>query len=184
MALAVSQVQIGDIRFLYEAFAILPATVEKLMSHEIDTRLGAQGITLPTPASPAANYVAFVIEGGLLTISGQLPMENGAIAVKGKLGAEVGLEDGQRAARLCAINVLAQAQAALGDLGRIRRCVRLGGFVASTPDFTDQHKVVNGASDLIATILGEAGKHARAAVGVASLPLDAAVEVEALFAVD
>jgi enamine deaminase RidA (YjgF/YER057c/UK114 family) len=154
------------------------------MSNDIDARLAAQGITLPTPAGPAANYVAFVIEGGLLTISGQLPMENGAVAIKGKLGGGVNLEDGQRAARLCAINILAQAQAALGDLGRIRRCVRLGGFVASTPEFVEQHKVVNGASDLIAGILGDAGKHARAAVGVPSLPLDAAVEVEALFAVD
>ncbi len=154
------------------------------MSHEIDQRLAAQNITLPTPAPPAANYVPFVISGGLLTISGQLPMENGAIAVKGKLGGGVSLEDGQRAARLCAINILAQAQAALGDLGRIKRCVRLGGFVASTPDFVEQHKVVNGASDLIAAILGEAGIHARAAVGVSALPLDAAVEVEALFAVE
>jgi enamine deaminase RidA (YjgF/YER057c/UK114 family) len=154
------------------------------MSHEIDQRLAAQNITLPTPAPPAANYVPFVIAGGLLTISGQLPIESGAIAVKGKLGGGVSLEDGQRAARLCAINILAQAQAALGDLGRIRRCVRLGGFVASTPDFVEQHKVVNGASDLIATILGEAGIHARAAVGVSALPLDAAVEVEALFAVE
>ena len=154
------------------------------MSHDIDARLAAQGIILPTPAAPAANYIAFVIEGGLLTISGQLPMENGVPAIKGKLGASVSLEDGQRAARLCAVNILAQAQAALGDLGRIRRCVRLGGFVASTPEFVEQHKVVNGASDLIAGILGDAGKHARAAVGVPSLPLDAAVEVEALFAVD
>jgi enamine deaminase RidA (YjgF/YER057c/UK114 family) len=154
------------------------------MSQEIDQRLAAQNITLPTPAPPAANYVPFVIAGGLLTISGQLPMEGGAIAVKGKLGGGVSLEDGQRAARLCAINILAQAQAALGDLGRIKRCVRLGGFVASTPDFVEQHKVVNGASDLIATILGEAGIHARAAVGVSALPLDAAVEVEALFAVE
>jgi enamine deaminase RidA (YjgF/YER057c/UK114 family) len=154
------------------------------MSNDIDARLAAQGITLPTPAGPAANYVAFVIEGSLLTISGQLPMENGAVAINGKLGGGVSLEDGQRAARLCAINILAQAQAALGDLGRIRRCVRLGGFVASTPEFVEQHKVVNGASDLIAGILGDAGKHARAAVGVPSLPLDAAVEVEALFAVD
>jgi enamine deaminase RidA (YjgF/YER057c/UK114 family) len=151
------------------------------MSHEIDARLREQAITLPTPAAPAANYVAFAIAGDLLTISGQLPLENGALAVKGKLGGGVSLEEGQLAARLCAVNILAQAQAALGDLGRIRRCVRLGGFVASTPDFTDQHKVVNGASDLIAAILGEAGKHARAAVGVAALPLDAAVEVEALF---
>jgi enamine deaminase RidA (YjgF/YER057c/UK114 family) len=154
------------------------------MSQEIDARLRESGIVLPSPAAPAANYVAFVIAGGLLTISGQLPLEDGVLAVKGKLGQGVSLEEGQRAARLCAINILAQAQSALGDLGRIGRCVRLGGFVASAPDFTDQHKVVNGASDLIAGILGEAGKHARAAVGVASLPLDAAVEIEALFAVD
>jgi enamine deaminase RidA (YjgF/YER057c/UK114 family) len=184
MAPAGPQVQIGDGRVSNGSFLKAAPAVEKPMSHEIDTRLAAQGITLPVPASPAANYVAFVIEGGLLTISGQLPMENGAIAVKGRLGAGVSLEDGQRAARLCAINILAQAQAALGDLGRIRRCVRLGGFVASMPDFTDQHRVINGASDLIAGILGEAGRHARAAVGVASLPLDAAVEVEALFAID
>ena len=154
------------------------------MSHEIDQRLAAQAITLPTPAPPAANYVPFVIAGGLLTISGQLPMENGAVSVTGKLGGGVTLDVGQHAARLCAINILAQAQAALGDLGRIKRCVRLGGFVASTPDFVEQHKVVNGASDLIAFILGEAGIHARAAVGVPSLPLDAAVEVEALFAIE
>jgi enamine deaminase RidA (YjgF/YER057c/UK114 family) len=154
------------------------------MSHEIDARLAAQGITLPSPAAPAANYVAFVIEGGVLSVSGQLPMENGAVAVKGKLGSGVGLEEGQRAAKLCAVNILAQAQAALGDLGRVRRCIKLCAFVASTPDFVEQHKVVNGASDLIAGILGEAGKHARVAVGVPSLPLDAAVEVDALFAID
>jgi len=154
------------------------------MSHDIDARLTAQGITLPAPAAPAANYVPYVIEGGLLTISGQLPIENGAVAVTGKLGAGLGVADGQRAGRLCAVNILAQAQAALGDLGRIRRCIRLGGFVASTPDFTEQHLVLNGASDLIAFVLGDAGKHARAAVGVPSLPRDAAVEVEALFAVD
>jgi enamine deaminase RidA (YjgF/YER057c/UK114 family) len=153
------------------------------MSEEIYARLREHGITLPMPAAPAANYVPFALAGGLLTISGQLPIENGALAVTGKLGGGVSLEDGQRGAKLCAINILAQAQAALGDLGRIQRCVRLGGFVASTPDFTDQHKVVNGASDLIAAILGDAGKHARAAVGVAALPMDAAVEVEALFAV-
>jgi len=154
------------------------------MSRTIDERLRAQSITLPMPPVAAGSYVPFVIEGGFLTVSGQLPLENGALAVKGKLGAHVTVEEGQRAARLCAINILAQAQAALGDLGRIRRCVRLGGFVASTPDFTDQHKVVNGASDLIAAILGEAGRHARAAVGTAALPLDAAVEVEAQFAID
>lgn len=154
------------------------------MSQEIDQRLAAQGITLPTPAAPAANYVPFVIAGGLLTISGQLPIENGAVAIKGKLGGGVSLEDGQRAARLCAINILAQAQAALGDLGRIKRCIRLGGFVASTPDFIEQHLVMNGASDLIGTILGEAGTHARSAIGTSALPRDGAVEVEALFAIE
>ena len=153
------------------------------MSNTVDERLAALGITLPPAAAPAANYVPFVLEGGLLTISGQLPIENGAVAVTGRLGDTVLLEDGQRAARLCAINLLAQAKAALGDLGRIRRCVRLGGFVASTPAFTDHHLVMNGASDLIAQALGEAGKHARAAVGTSSLPRNAAVEVEALFAV-
>lgn len=182
MAPACPQVQQGARD--YSGFIHFAGLVVFGMSHEIDERLAAQGIKLPSPAAPAANYVAFVVDGGLLTISGQLPMENGALAVKGKLGSGVSLEDGQRAARLCAINILAQAQAALGDLGRIRRCVRLGGFVASAPDFVEQHKVVNGASDLIAGILGAAGKHARAAVGVPSLPLDAAVEVDALFAID
>lgn len=155
------------------------------MNQTIQDRLAAEGITLLSPAAAAANYVPFVLLDGLLTISGQLPIEAGSVAITGKLGQSVTLEEGQRAARLCAINILAQAQAAVGDLGRIRRCVRLGGFVASAPDFVEQHKVLNGASDLIATILaGEAGRHARAAVGVPSLPLDAAVEVEALFAVD
>lgn len=149
----------------------------------IEERLSALGVTLPPAAAPAANYVPFVLEGGLLTISGQLPIEGGAVGVTGKLGDGVSLEDGQRAARLCAINILAQAKAALGDLRHIRRCVRLGGFVASTPGFTDQHLVMNGASDLIAAALGEAGRHARAAVGVSSLPRNAAVEVEAVFAV-
>jgi len=154
------------------------------MSQIIEYRLAAQSIVLPTPPQAVGSYVPFVIESGFLTVSGQLPLENGALAVKGKLGAGVSLAEGQRAARLCAINILAQAHLALGDLGRIRRCVRLGGFVASAPDFTDQPKVVNGASDLIVAILGDAGRHARLAVGAAALPLDAAVEVEAQFAID
>ena len=153
------------------------------MPNPIEERLSTLGVTLPPAAAPAANYVPFVLEGSLLTISGQLPIEGGVVAVAGKLGADVSLEEGQRAARLCAINILAQAKAALGDLARIRRCVKLGGFVASTPGFTDQHLVTNGASDLIAWALGEAGKHARLAVGVPSLPRNAAVEVEAIFAV-
>ena len=154
------------------------------MPNPIDDRLASLGINLPVAPVAAGSYVPFVIEGKLLTISGQLPLENGAVAVTGRLGDGVSLEDGQRAARLCALNLLAQAKAALGDLGRIRRCVRLGGFVASTPDFTEQHKVINGASDLMAQVLGDAGRHARAAIGTAALPLNAAVEVEALFAID
>ena len=153
------------------------------MPDSIEARLAAQGITLPTAAAPAGNYVPYVLEGGLLTISGQLPIENGAVAVTGLLGAAVSLEDGQRAARLCCINILAQAKAALGDLGRIRRCVRVGGFVASTADFTDQPQVINGASDLMVAALGDAGRHARVAVGASALPRNAAVEVEAQFAV-
>lgn len=158
--------------------------MQNTLSATINARLQAQGIILSAPASAAANYLPFVMAGNILTVSGQLPMENGRVVFTGKLGNAVSLEDGQLAARLCAINILNQAQAALGDLARIKRCIRLGGFVASTADFTDQHKVVNGASDLIAAILGDAGKHARAAVGVASLPLNAAVEIEAQFVID
>lgn len=151
------------------------------MSETIDSRLTTLGITLPVAATPAANYVSFVISGNLLYLSGQLPMENGKIAVTGLLGADVELADGQRAAELCAINILAQAKAALdGDLERIVKVIKLNGFIASAPGFTDQHLVMNGASNLIANVLGEAGKHARAAVGMAALPLNAAVEVDAV----
>lgn len=151
------------------------------MSDIIEARLTAAGITLPEAAAPAANYVPYVISGSLLYLSGQLPIEGGKIAVTGLLGADVPLEDGQRAAQLCAINILAQAKAALGgDLGRIARVIKLNGFVASAPGFVEQHLVINGASNLIAEILGDAGKHARAAVGMAALPLNAAVEIDAI----
>lgn len=151
------------------------------MSDIIKARLTAAGITLPEAAAPAANYVPYVISGNLLYLSGQLPIEGGKIAVTGLLGADVPLEDGQRAAQLCAINILAQAKAALGgDLGRITRVIKLNGFVASAPGFVEQHLVINGASNLIADILGDAGKHARAAVGMAALPLNAAVEIDAI----
>ena len=151
------------------------------MSDTIATRLSKMGITLPEAAAPAANYVPYVISGNLLTISGQLPLEGGKLAVSGHLGKTVDVAAGQRAAELCAINILAQAKAALGgDLGRIRRVIKLNGFVASTPDFIEQHLVINGASNLIANVLGEAGKHARAAVGMAALPLNAAVEIDAI----
>ncbi len=151
------------------------------MSDTIDSRLSALGITLPVAAAPAANYVPYVISGNLLYLSGQLPMENGSIAVKGIVGQDVDLSAAQRAAELCAINILAQAKAALdGKLERIVRVIKLNGFVASAPNFTDQHLVINGASNLIANVLGEAGKHARAAVGMAALPLNAAVEIDAI----
>jgi enamine deaminase RidA (YjgF/YER057c/UK114 family) len=150
------------------------------MAGNTEKTLADLGIVLPQAAAPAANYVPFVISGNLLFVSGQLPMENGKIAVSGPLGGGVSLEDGQKAARLCAINIIAQAKAALGDLDRVRRIVRLGGFVASANGFTDQPKVVNGASDLMVAVFGDAGRHARAAVGVNVLPLGAAVEIEAV----
>jgi len=152
------------------------------MTDTIEARLAAAGVTLPAAAAPAANYVPFVIYGNVLQTSGQIPLENGKVAVTGKLGAGVSLDDGLRAAKICAINVLAQASAALGgDLTRIVRLVKLTVFVASDASFTEQHKVANGASDFMVDILGDAGRHARSAVGVPALPLDAAVEVEAFF---
>ncbi|TIX89260.1 RidA family protein [Rhizobium sp. P44RR-XXIV] len=151
------------------------------MSDAIEGRLKELGIVLPQAAAPAANYVPYVISGNLLYLSGQLPIENGKVSVTGHLGKDVDVAGGQRAAELCAINILAQAKAALGgDLGRIKRLIKLNGFVASTPDFVEQHLVINGASNLLANILGEAGKHARAAVGMAALPLNAAVEIDAI----
>lgn len=151
------------------------------MATSIAERLQELGIELPTPAAPAGSYVPVRRSGNLLVVSGQLPMEGGSVRYRGKLGADVSLEDGQAAARLCAVNILAQARAACeGDLERLAACLRLGGFVACTPEFTDQPQVINGASDFMVAVLGEAGRHARAAVGVPSLPLDAAVEVEAL----
>ncbi|HEX6143340.1 MAG TPA: RidA family protein [Geminicoccaceae bacterium] len=149
----------------------------------IEQRLEEMGLRLPPAAAPAANYVPFVVSAGLIFISGQLPIQGGGVAVRGRLGDGVSLEEGQSAARLCALNVLAQAKAATdGDLERIARCVKLGGFVACSPEFIDHPKVINGASDLIARVMGEAGSHARFAVGCPSLPLGAAVEVEAIFA--
>jgi enamine deaminase RidA (YjgF/YER057c/UK114 family) len=150
------------------------------MTGRIEANLKDLGITLPRAAAPAANYVPWVISGHLLFVAGQLPMEAGQLAVTGTLGAGVSLEVGQRAARLCAINIIAQAKAALGDLDRVKRIVRLGGFVASANGFTDQPKVVNGASDLMVEVFGDAGRHARAAVGVNTLPLGAAVEIDAI----
>ena len=151
------------------------------MSDIFAARLADLGLTLPTPAMAVANYVPFVISGSLVFVSGQLPLENGTLSVSGRLGADIGIEDGVRAARLCGLNLLAQAAAAAGGLHNVRRVVRLTAFVASAPDFTDQPKVVNGASDLMVAVLGDAGRHARAAVGVASLPLNASVEIDGIF---
>ncbi|KEQ08020.1 MULTISPECIES: RidA family protein [Pseudorhizobium] len=155
------------------------------MSEAIEARLKERGISLPAAAAPAANYVPFTISGNMLYLSGQLPMENGKVAVTGLVGRDVDVAGAQRAAELCAINILAQAKAALnGDLGRIRRILKLNGFVASVPEFTEQHLVINGASNLIADILGDAGKHARAAVGMAALPFNASVEIDAIIEID
>jgi enamine deaminase RidA (YjgF/YER057c/UK114 family) len=149
------------------------------MEMSISQKLSDLNITLPSAAAPAANYVPFVQSGNLLFISGQLPFENGQLIHKGRLGENLSLEEGYKAARQCAINIIAQINAA-GGLEKVARVVRLGGFVNSTGDFTDQPKVVNGASDLFVEVFGDAGRHARAAVGVPSLPLGVAVEVDAV----
>jgi enamine deaminase RidA (YjgF/YER057c/UK114 family) len=152
------------------------------MAGRIAAKLGELGIALPTAQPPVANYVPFVIVGSTLIISGQLPMRNGKLAFAGKLGDSVALEDGVAAARQCFLNILAHAKTALdGDLDRVQRLLRLGGFVACVPSFTQHPAVINGASDLAVAVFGDAGRHARAAVGVPSLPFDAAVEIEAMF---
>jgi len=150
------------------------------MTTHIETRLSELGITLPQAQAPVANYVTAVKTGGQLFISGQLPLKDGMLVATGKVGAEVDPQTAQEAAKYCAINILAQAKAALGDLSKIRRLVKLTAFVAADPAFTAVPAVVNGASDLMVNVLGEAGKHARSAVGVAVLPLDAPVEIEAI----
>jgi enamine deaminase RidA (YjgF/YER057c/UK114 family) len=152
------------------------------MAGLVDKRLSELGIVLPVPASPIANYLGFVRTGTLLVVSGQLCFDTGGkLIAKGKLGQNVSIEDGQKAARACAVNLLAQVRAAVGDLDQVTRVVRLGGFINSDPSFVDGPKVMNGASDLMVEVLGDKGRHARSTVGVASLPLDAAVEVEGLF---
>lgn len=152
------------------------------MAGTIESRLRELGIALPEAAVPAANYVPYVVAGNLVFVSGQLPIAEGKLAFAGRLGDELGLDEGREAARLCALNLLAQVKAACGgDLDRVRRVVRLGGFVASTSEFTDHPKVVNGASDLMVEVFGDKGRHSRAAVGVAALPLNAAVEIDGIF---
>jgi enamine deaminase RidA (YjgF/YER057c/UK114 family) len=153
------------------------------MTGKIETRLAELGVTLADAPAPAANYVPFVQSGDTLYVSGQISMQDGAL-ITGKLGADMGVEDGAAAARVCAINLLAQVKAALGgDLDRLVRVVKLTGFVNSTADFTDQPKVINGCSDFMVEALGDAGRHARSAVSAASLPLGVAVEIEGIFQV-
>jgi enamine deaminase RidA (YjgF/YER057c/UK114 family) len=152
------------------------------MAGRIDARLKELGITLPTPMPPIANYVPYIITGDLVVISGQVPAVDGRITITGKVAAGLSIEQGQAAARQCFVNVLAQLKAACGgDLDRVRQVVRLGGFVAAPPEFTQHAQVMNGASDLAVAVFGDAGRHARTTVGVPSLPADAAVEVEGLF---
>jgi len=149
----------------------------------IERRLADLGLQLPEAAAPAANYVPYTIHDKLVFVSGQLPMRDGRVVITGRLDDDVSPDLGEEAARLCALNVLAQAKAACeGDLGRLARCLKLGGFVSCTSDFFDHPKVINGASNLIVAAMGEAGRHARFAVGCTNLPLNAAVEVEAIFA--
>jgi enamine deaminase RidA (YjgF/YER057c/UK114 family) len=152
------------------------------MAGRIDKTLAELGITLPTPAAPVANYVPFVRTGELVVISGQIPLADGKVAFTGKVGDGVSLEDGVAAARLCFVNLLAQLKVACGgDLDRVQQVVRLGGFIAAPASFTQHAPVMNGASDLAVAVFGDAGRHARSTIGVPSLPLDAAVEVEGMF---
>ena len=144
----------------------------------IEETLASLGIKLPVPPAPAGSYVPVAVSGNLAFVAGQIPTEAGQVKFKGKLGRDVSIESGQQAARLCTVNALAQLKSSLGSLDRIKRFVKVTGFVNCDPSFADQPKVVNGASDLLVQIFGEKGKHARAAVGVSSLPLDSAVEVE------
>jgi len=152
------------------------------MSGKIDARLKELGITLPEPPAPVASYVPYVVSGNLVFVSGQITLSAEGLKYVGKVGADISLEDGKAAARLCAVNVIAQVKAACGgDLDRVKRCVKVGVFVNAVPDFTQHPEVANGASDLFQDAFGDAGKHARAAVGAGSLPRGVAAEVEAVF---
>jgi len=152
---------------------------------KIDARLKELGIELPVPAKPVANYVGWVRTGNLVFTSGQVPLKDGKFEYQGKVGKDFSIEEAAKAARICAINILAQVKDACGgNLDRVRRCVKLLGFVNGIPEFTDHPKVVNGASDLIVEVFGDRGKHARSAVGSGSLPVNVAVEVEGIFEIE
>ena len=154
------------------------------MSDTVDARLKALGLSLPSAPSPVANYVPYLVAGDLLFISGQISKAADGTVVTGTVGADVSVEAGQAAAKLCALNILAQAKAALGSLDRVKQVVKLTGFVNSAPGFGDHPKVVNGASDLMVEVLGDKGRHTRAAVGVSGLPLNSAVEVDAILLIE
>jgi enamine deaminase RidA (YjgF/YER057c/UK114 family) len=152
------------------------------MAGTIEARLKELNIELPQPSAPAANYIPFTVTGNQVFIAGQVPFWNGELRFVGKVGQELSIEEGQQAARLCALNILAQLKAACGgDLDRVSRCVKLGGFVNCPPDFKNHPEVVNGASDLMVQVFGDAGRHARFAVGAGSLPRGVGVEVDAVF---
>lgn len=153
------------------------------MTNSIENRLESLGIQLPDAPAPAANYIPHLIEGGILFISGQISKAGDGSLITGKLGADLDIEAGQEAAKVCAINILAQAKAALGDLERIKNMIKLGGFVNATPEFSDHPQVINGASNFLAEVLGEKGQHTRFAVGVAGLPFNVAVEIDAHIAI-
>jgi enamine deaminase RidA (YjgF/YER057c/UK114 family) len=160
----------------------LAALLEKNMAGKIDAKLAELGITLPTPPAPVASYVPYVISGKMVFTSGQITMAPDGMKYVGIVGKDISLEDGKAAARLCAINVLAQVKAACdGDLDKVKRCVKVTAFVNAVPAFTQHPEIANGASDFFVEVLGDAGKHARAAVGAGSLPRNVACEVEAIF---
>lgn len=150
---------------------------------QVEKKLAEMGLSLPTPPQPVAAYIPAVVHNGLLYISGQLPMQNGQLTQTGQVGKDVSLEQAYEAAKVCTLNALSIAKDTLGSLEKIERVIRVGGFVASSADFFDQPKVINGASEFLGELLEEKGRHARAAVGVNALPLNAAVEVEFIFAV-
>lgn len=154
------------------------------MTDTIEAKLSELGYALPPVPAPAGNYVPTRQIGNLLFVSGQIAKRGDGHLLAGKLGADLTVEEGQEAARVCALNILAHAKATLGDLSRIKSIVRLNGFVNATPDFTDQPQVINGASDLVCAVLGDKGRHTRAAVGVASLPAGTAVEIDAVIEVE
>ena len=155
------------------------------MANTTDARLKELGISIPEAPAPAANYVPFTTSGNLVFVAGQVPFVDGKLTKTGRVGEDASVEDGYEQARICAINLIAQVKVACGgDLDRVRRVVKLGGFVASAPDFTGQPAVVNGASDLMVDVFGDAGKHARFAVGANVLPLGCVVEIDGIFEID